>query len=228
MKENLRYPQNSSSQVQDIYFKRGDESINIMDIEPDPEILFLAREYDKKCSKRKNRIVKTVHVAALVLVCFVTISAISLESSSALRLRVFQLFFGEGDGSVTFFGQDEYDLIGEWKDYWYPTYLPEGFMLEAADRSESEKILLFSSENGDEIRIIEQSADTIMSTDTDYTSIEEVEIGCYRGYLLADTEYDFMQINWMTDDRQFCVNMIGALDKAVLMKVAENLEYKSK
>ena len=37
-----------------------------------------------------------------------------------------------------------------------------------------------------------------------------------------------MQINWMTDDRQFCVNMIGALDKAVLMKVAENLEYKSK
>lgn len=229
MKETSKLKKESSSKIQDMYFKEDGNIINIMDLEPDPKILLQAREYDRTHVKRKRNhwIATTKHVAMLLLICFVTVSALSLESSSALRSRVFHLFF-EDEGSATFFGKDEYELIGEWTDYWHPNYLPEGFILKGADRSESEKIMLFTSKDGDEIRILERSLDAVLTIDTDSTALEEVRIKHYYGYLFSDKECDFMEIYWLTDDRQISIEMKGKTNKETLLKVAENLEYKTK
>ncbi len=223
MKEKFDLPE-------DMYFEKDGEFINIMDIEPDLEILALAKEYDKKNGRnhRKQGKNRLLHVAALVTICFVSISAITLESSDALRLRIYRIFSNEEDGSVTLSIQGEDDYIGDWQDYWYPEYLPEGITMEAAEKSETEKIMLFSSEDGIEICILECPLDTVTAVDTDYSVMEEIKAGYYRGYLLVDEEHNFSKAFLPVEDRQICVEATGLTDRDGMIKIVQNLKYRKK
>ncbi len=228
MRESSDLNKDRSAEAQDLYFEKDGEIIKLADIEPDPEFLQRAREYDKRAARKKQKQHRKsiVNVAALVLICVVTISAITLESSDALRLKVYRLFSDETDGAATLLAQDECDLIGDWKDFWYPTYLPEGYILTGADKSESEKIMLFSSENGTEIRIIERDLSAVTTIDTDHTSVEEIRVGYHHGYFLINDEYDLVSVCWTTDDSQLNIETTDKIDKDMLMKIAENLSYK--
>lgn len=215
---------------EDMYFQKDGEPISIMDIEPDPKILNLAREFDEKQAKKKKiqRKRHFVQVAAMIMVCFVTLSAITLETSDAFRVKILQVFSNKEDGSATLLSQDEDDLIGDWKDYWYPTYIPEGYILQAAEKTEFEKVMLFSSQIGTELRIFERSPETTMTVDTDHTSIEQIKIGYYNGCLFVNEEYNFLSVYWLTEDRQIYIEMTGENDKELLLKIAENLQYREK
>ncbi|WP_251615541.1 DUF4367 domain-containing protein [Senimuribacter intestinalis] len=215
---------------EDMYFQKDGEPISIMDIEPDPKILNLAREFDEKQAKKKKiqRKRHFVQVAAMIMVCFVTFSAITLESSDAFRLKIYQIFSIQDEGSAALLSQDEYDLIGDWKDYWYPTYIPEGFVLQAAEKTEFEKVMLFSSDAREECRIREIPMDAAITVDTEHTSIEEVKIGYHNGFLMVTEEYDSLSIYWSTEDRQLCIEMTGKHDKDTLLKIAEKMEYRER
>ena len=67
-----------------------------------------------------------------------------------------------------------------------------------------------------------------MTVDTDQTSIEQIKIGYYNGYLTVNEEYNRSSIYWSTEDRQICIEMTGKNDKDVLLKIAENLQYREK
>lgn len=228
MREDSDLNKDQTAEVQDLYFEKDGDIIRIADIEPDPEILQRAREYDKRAArkKRERHRKSIVNIAALVLICVVTMSAITFEYSDALRFKPYRLFFNKNDGAATLLAEDEYDLIGDWKDFWYPAYLPEGYLLIGADKSESEKIMLFSSENGEEIRIIERDLTSVTTIDTDNTSVEEIRVGYHQGYYLINEEYDLVSVCWTTDDRQLDIEATSKIDKDILMKVAENLSYK--
>ena len=228
MKKNFDLQKDNLPELQNINFEKDGDVLNIMDIQPDPDILRLARAYDDgvKRKQRTQRRKRFAHVAALVLVCLVGVSTITLESSDALKMQICRYFFNEEEGSATFLTEDEYALIGDWEDYWYPTYLPEGFLLTRADKSDSEKIMLFSSENGEEIRIIERDLAFVTAIDTDHTSVEEIRVGYHQGYFLMSEEYDFMSVCWTTDDRQLNIETNDKIDRDMLMEVAENLSYR--
>lgn len=215
---------------EDMYFQKDGEPISIMDIEPDPKILNLARKFDEKQQKKKKiqRKRHFVQVAAMVMVCFVTFSAITLESSDAFKRKFYQIFSIQDEGSAALLSQDEYDLIGDWKDYWYPTYIPEGFVLRAAEKTEFEKVMLFSSDAGEECRIREIPMDAAITVDTEHTSIEEVKIGHHNGYLMVNEEYNLLNIYWSTEDRQICIEMTGEYDRGTLLKIAEKMEYRER
>lgn len=223
MKEKFDLPE-------DMYFEKDGELVGIMNLEPDAKVLSFAREYDEKQAKKKSkhRRKSYLHIAAMIMVCFVTLSAITLETSDAFRVKILQVFSNKEDGSATLLSQDEDDLIGDWKDYWYPTYIPEGYILQAAEKTEFEKVMLFSSQIGTELRIFERSPETTMTVDTDHTSIEQIKIGYYNGYLTVNEEYNRSSIYWSTEDRQICIEMTGKNDKDVLLKIAENLQYREK
>lgn len=216
--------------LEDMYFEKDGERINILDIKPDPKILNMAREYDKMQAKKKRiqQRKRFMQIAAMIMICFVSLSAITLETSDAFRARFYQIFSSEDEGSAALLSQDEYDLIGDWKDYWYPTYLPEGFALQAAEQTELKKIMLFTSKKGEECRINENPLDMGMSVDTDYTSIEEVKVGYHNGCIFLNEEYDILSICWSTEDRQISIEMTGTNDKDLLLKVAEGMEYREK
>lgn len=215
---------------EDMYFQKDGEPISIMDIEPDPKILNLARKFDEKQQKKKKiqRKRHFVQVAAMVMVCFVTFSAITLESSDAFRMKIYQIFSIQDEGSAALLSQDEYDLIGDWKDYWYPTYIPEGFVLQDAEKTEFEKVMLFSSDAGEECRIREIPMDAAITVDTEHTSIEEVKIGYHNGYLMVNEEHNLLNVYWSTEDRQICIEMTGEHDKGTILKIAEKMEYRER
>jgi hypothetical protein len=216
--------------TENMYFEKDGERINIMDIEPDSKILDLAREYDAKQTKKKSkqRRKSYVHIAAMVMICFVGLSAITLETSDAFRARFYQILSIEDDGAAELLSQDEYDLIGDWTDYWYPTYIPDGFALQAAEKTELEKIMLFASETGAELRIFEHPLETATAVDTDYTSFEEIKIGYHNGCLLVNEEYGFLSIYWLTEDRQICIEMTGVDDRDMLIEIAEKMKYRER
>lgn len=228
MRENNKLPKDMIDEFKDIYFEKDGNTYSILDIPPDPEILRRAREYDRKSAKekRKRRTLKSLQIAAAFLLCFTTMSAIAMETSDAFRVRVYQLFEDKEQGGVTLFTQDEYDMISDWDNYWYPTYLPEGFTMIDAEKGDFGPVMVFRSEDGDEVRINEYSLDSRISMDTDHTTMEEVRIGYYKGYLFTLDENLYMRVFWMTDDRQLSVTMVGKLDKELLLQIAEGLEYK--
>lgn len=228
MKENDKLPNDMIDEFKDIYFEKDGNTYSILDIQPDPEILRRAREYDRKSAKekRKRRTLKSLQIAAAFLLCFTTMSAIAMETSDAFRVRVYQLFEDKEQGGVTLFTQNEYDMIGDWDNYWYPTYLPENTTMIGAEKDGFEKVMAFRLEDGVEVRINEYSLDSYISMDTDHTTMEEVRIGYYKGYLFIRDEDLYMRVLWMTDDRQLSVRMEGKLDKELLLQIAEGLEYK--
>ena len=108
MKEKFDLPE-------DMYFEKDGELVGIMNLEPDAKVLSFAREYDEKQAKKKSkhRRKSYLHIAAMIMVCFVTLSAITLETSDAFRVKILQVFSNKEDGSATLLSQDEDDLIGD-------------------------------------------------------------------------------------------------------------------
>lgn len=227
MKEYIEEYRNVIEDVQDLYFDKDGEPYRISDIDPDSEFLQFAREYDKKHvqKRRKEIITRASRVAALFIICFVTISAVALEKSDAFRSRIYNIIRHNKEGAVTLFAQDEYDMIGKWVDYWYPKYMPVEFILNDAEDKGYRKTMVFCSDDA-EIHIVERTLDAIVSMDSDQTTMEEVRIGYYYGYLFTGENDDYIGVYWMTDDKQISVTMQGEKDREMLLRIAENMEYR--
>lgn len=213
------------------YLKRADSIDEIFPmLEPDQSFLDFAREYDKKAQKQKTveKRKRILQIAAVFLVCITTLTAIAVETSEAFRIRLYSLFFNESEGAMTLLPDQERDLIGEWEDYWYPTYVPEKFQMVGAERNPGERVIVFQSNNQQKsFFITEVSLDAVIGHDTDTNTVEEVHIGYYKGYLFEDVQNESISIFWLTDDRQIVVSATGGMDKETVIKIAEGLEYRS-
>ncbi|MCI8608831.1 MAG: DUF4367 domain-containing protein [Firmicutes bacterium] len=154
-------------------------------------------------------------------------TVIAMETSEAFRVRVYSLLFDESAGGVTLLPEEENSLISEWTDYWYPTYVPDGFQMVAAEKRDGESIIAFESNDGEKRFYIDEfSFNAVMGHDTDTNTVEEVRIGYYKGYLFEDVQNQNITIYWMTDDRQMVVGATGEMDKETIIKIAEGLEYR--
>lgn len=198
-------------------------------LEPDQSFLAFARAYDRKANKRKvtEKRKRILQVAAVFLVCITTMTAIAVETSEAFRVRFYSLFTNETDGSVTLLTEREQEIIGEWEDYWYPTYVPDGFQMVAAEKRDNESVIVFESNDRKiSFRIMEFSFNVAISHDTDTNTVEEVRIGYYKGYLFEDVQNQSIDVYWLTDDKQLVVAATGEMDKETVIKIAESLEYR--
>lgn len=210
------------------YVKNLDIDDELLHIEPDPTFLEFAREYDKKNAKKDNaqKYRKPLQVVAAVLICFVVVFSLTLEESEAFRVRIYNLLFNDKSGSVTLLTSEDSDLIGGWKDYWYPTYKPDGMELIAAENDGERKIQLYSSDDRNrEVRIMEVPLEDKWDVDTDTNSIETIEIGIYSGYLFEDSENNHIKLFWMTEDRQIILFTTGLISKEEAEDMARGLKY---
>lgn len=198
-------------------------------LEPDHSFLEFAQEYDKKAKKQKvtEKRKRILQIAAVFLVCITTMTAIAVETSEAFRVRFYSLFSNETDGAVALLTEREQDLIGEWENYWYPTYVPDGFQMVAADKRDNKSAIVFESNDGKiSFRIMEFSFNVAISHDTDTNTVEEVRVGYYKGYLFEDVQNQNIDVYWLTDDRQMVVSMAGEMNKETVLKIAEELEFR--
>lgn len=193
------------------------------------KMLALARELDKKriANEKKKRRQRMMQAAAVFAVVLIGGNFIALETSEAYRARFMSLF--KDDVSVTIRTEDEYDLIGDWEDYWYPATLPETFVLQGAEKNGDESIMLFVDEVNDvELRVQEFPVGGEFSFDHEHMEIQEVKIGSYDGYLLYDESNGSYSAIWMTDRKVILLNLRGKYSTEEILTIAENMIFVSK
>ncbi len=193
------------------------------------EMLAFIRKLDQETARKEKKRARQqwLRTAAVFLLCVVGLNAVALETSEAYREKVFSLFYDNEQGGVTLNFDPGHELIEDWEDYWYPGWLPEGYQLYAAERTEHGKCLLFMSEDmKQELRIKAHSADSSTSFDTEWLEKEEMDIGIYDGYYFHSEEHNLSYAVLGIDESVIIVEHLGSLDKSVMKKIAENLKKK--
>lgn len=213
----------------DEYKKKVEESPLSSSDTPDEEILSMLKNKDKSRVKAKKyqKLNKLTRAAAVFLISFVVVGAIGVGTSEAFRVKVFSIFKNDDTGSVTMINENEEELLAGWSDYWYPEYMPEGFILDGAEADEIEKAMHFSLVNGDaEIIISAKNSDNrVIEHNIEDTEMEEVNIGYYKGYMFTDKLYNTCDVIWQTDETLIVIFAINYTDKGQILKIAENLKY---
>ena len=194
----------------------------------DKEILELSRNMDTEMRKQKQyqRILSLSRIAAVFVVGIILMGSLTLSSSEAFRVKLFDLFFDSQSGSIILRTEEERELLKDWDDYWYPTYMAEGFSLTGAEETEIDKIMLYTANLNGELRIFQYSSqDAIMEHDIDSNLVEEISVGYYAGYFFEDEINNQKTLIWQTENEIIEIVTIGYNDTAELLKIAENMKY---
>lgn len=188
------------------------------------EMLELFREADtaRKAERRRIQRKKYLQTAAAVLICTTITAGMTMNVSEGFRKKVFRIFNYEQEGAVEL-RADEEDLIGDWSDYWYPTYLPEGYKLAAAE--EIDHFMLFQNEKKENFRVFEEELNAITTVDTDTTQRKTVKVGTHEGFLLCDSEEEGCKAIWTTDS--CCVNIYfdSIQEQNEIIKILNNMKF---
>lgn len=211
---------------QELKEKNAELESLVIDIPEDyhEAMLALIRKLDQeeRRTKRKTARQHCLRTAAAFLVCFVVFNAAALGTSEAYREKVFSLFYDNEQGGVTLNFDTGHELVEEWEGYWYPSWLPEGYQLYAAERNDAMDCLLFMSEDMENVlRIVSYPPESTISFDTDTLKHEQMKINLYDGYYFYDEFSCYIVIG--TDTNTVITEHEGAIDKEVMKKIAENL-----
>lgn len=201
-----------------------EHSASLLEMEPDQEMLEIARRYDarQKTLKKKKLMKGITRAAAVFAVCLGLTTAVA----SAFHVNVFKLIFNPDSGSVTLLSETEQEMIGDWEGYWYPEYLPEGFYLAEAEETKFSKAMLFVSNDSDAtIVITNDKSGTQYSFDMDTTEMEPLEVESYEGYYFCDEQNNHSYAIWQTEDIIVRITFENMIDKELCVRIAEGMRY---
>ena len=192
------------------------------------EMLVFIRKLDQETARKEKKQARQrgLRTAAIFMICFVGMNAAALGTSEAYREKVFSLFYDNEQGGVTLNFDPGHELIEEWDDYWYPGWLPEGYQLYAAERTEEMDFLLFMSrDTKKELRVTTYPANASVSIDTEFMAKEAIEIGVYDGFYFSSNEQNVYTVIWQTENALFAVTHCGKIEQNIIKKIAVNMIY---
>jgi len=141
----------------------------------------------EKQNKRIKILKKLATVAALITVVLITSLSIVTLTVEAVRVRVLN-FFMETNEKYTIFRIEEVNedtrVNIPWDSYYYPSYLPKGYLLENASSYGSTLIIEFSNTEGSQITFSQTPNGTDFNIDTEDSKLSEVMINNYKGFLI--------------------------------------------
>lgn len=130
------------------------------------QILSLARKLEKKqLNKRRDRLIKRYAKTAAVIVLLVSISfTVLFANADALRGEFFGLIFQNSDAYVKVIpvvtsgaGADaKKNLPSDWKEVYYPDYLPERYEFVEAESAGDAKSITFQNDEGDTLLLTQE------------------------------------------------------------------------
>lgn len=192
----------------------------------DEKMLMTVRKIDaERSQKGKKEVFKRMsRFVAVFLVCIISLGVVTMGTSEAFRKKVIDIFYNDSAGSIALRNGNEEELIGDWEDFWYPAYLPEGFFLNTAESGDH--FLLYSNPGkGMDFYIFEQDKNASLSVDTDYTQIEKTQIGYSDGYIFARKDVEGFKVTWRTENHSMMACFDGAWDKSQVLEIIDGLEY---
>ena len=190
------------------------------------KMMSFARELDKKriAKEKKKKQRRMMQAAAVFAVVLIAGNFIALETSQAYRARFMSLF--KDDVSVTIRTEDEYDLIGDWEDYWYPATLPDTFVLQGAERNNNMSLMLFIDVTNDiELRVFEYALGRNIVVDSESLLQERLEIENYSGYAFYDEKQSIYYAVWNTDKKVISLELSGNATLQDVKKIAEGAKH---
>jgi hypothetical protein len=178
------------------------------------------RESSIKFKKDVKRILSRVAIFILIVFSSITILTISVE---AFRVKVFN-FFIDVNETHTEIRVEEDTKDNErnkpiWKDYYFPSYLPENFEVTNTDIFNETRVAHFS----DSIHFITFSQapkGTDFQIDTEGSVITEVEINGHKGILATKDSLNILF--WSNDTSSFCLTT--NLETEKMVKIAKNIK----
>lgn len=157
-------------------------------------------------------------IAACMLLVFYVGLSIAVATVPSVRVEVLK-FITSIDECYTSFGfvsTGEYiDIPIEWKGYYFPAYIPEGYMLSESLQHEVEYI----NNEGNIVFFAEMNSDTCGTIDTENAAVE-FDLINGRSALIVE-KGDWTTILWNIDNRSIMIHYSG--EDAEAIKIAESV-----
>lgn len=157
-------------------------------------------------------------IAACMLLVFYVGLSIAVAAVPSVRVEVLK-FITSIDERYTSFGFEltgEYiDIPAEWKGYYFPAYIPEGYMLSESLQHEVEYI----NNEGNVVCFTEMNSDTCGTIDTENAAVE-FDLINGRSALIVE-KGDWTTILWNIDNRSLMIHYSG--EDAEAIKIAESV-----
>lgn len=203
---------------------------------PDEALLKKLDKYDVDYRRKKKKALRhsLLRIAAIFLLCIGVLSGLDVNSSEGIDFKELGVLKGLEEDSVPLpteeSAAEKEESIKDWRDYWYPEYMPEGFLLfDVYDDDIVElKYTDFLSIEQDAMITIESSIPGVYSIglDREHTQREKINIGDYEGTFYFSKEYNYCGVYWEIEEYLICIDTTNYINKEEILKIAESMAYR--
>ena len=181
------------------------------------------KERNRKIRSKAVKLSKRIATVLLVISIAGSVVTLSVE---AFRVDFFNLVI-ETSQKFSLVFQEEiveeqmaYEVPNDWIDYYYPTYLPDGYSLMDTRTLIDTRYMTFSNSDEQELRFIQGNLSARSQIDTENGKVIEVDIRGSKGVLVVKD--DISILNWSTNGMSFSIQ--GNVKESVLLAIAESVE----
>lgn len=186
-------------------------------------------EYSKELEKEANRRLRKMKLkkyasrAAVVFLAILLSSTVVTMSVEAFRVRFLNWFIeSEKDHNrVEFESSNQVlELPGEWRNYYYPTYIPEGYFLIDANGNDLLKTILLTNDGGKLLLISQAKGNMGLNIDSEDTDTATITINDVEALLTEKSNQ--ITITWAYQGVIFTVE--GEEDINIMIQISEKLK----
>ena len=210
------------------YMKKADALTD--EITADEEFLRFAAEYDKKRCREKKKISRRfVQIAAVFVVAAVTLGGITLEASEAFKSKNYELSVNKDTGEVILVPDNEKEVLNDSAKadkINYPQYLPEGLIEVSCSEDNVARVLSFMPQDESyEIVLYEYEPENLsMTYNMEINTLEEIDIGEYKGYLFTNVTAKNLSLIWQMDNKVLKLSAFDFDNRKEFIKIAESIK----
>ncbi|MDY0236410.1 MAG: DUF4367 domain-containing protein [Gudongella sp.] len=180
---------------------------------------------DKK-NKFKSSFISIAKRAAIIFIVLAIGGFATTMSVEAYRIRFFNLVTEVTERYTSFSLEEESDKITSSniileKSFFYPTYIPIGYIESDAQSYGELRVVYFENDNGDKIEFLQSGLNSDFQLDTEDAITEDITINGYKGFLVS--KEGLKTLLWFTDTNSFL--LMGKLDQQEIVSMAESLAF---
>lgn len=160
-----------------------------------------------------------INIAACIILLLAIAAPVALANSATFRAKVMQLIMElddeKGEAHFSFVANENatFDVPEDWCGNYFPSYIPDGFMIYDYDPNFSMPIIEYRDAAENQLFFNEYNEHTDMMAGTEKCTISSILINGNPGIMIegpgADGVTLGVTITWQNDTNWFCVTTFG-------------------
>lgn len=195
-------------------------------------ILALARKLEKRrLNKKRDLLIRRYAKTAAVIIVLVSVSFTALMAGAdALRGKFFDFIFQDSDAYMKVIpvqtsepgAEADKNLPEDWKEVYYPDYLPQGYRFIEANTAGTAKTIIFQNEQKDTLVLTQEPSDGAEIL-VDKEGAESGETSIQGNPAFWTVKEGELTLMW--NEYGILFMLYGPVDLEEMTKVAEHLLY---